>query len=90
MRYHWGLGVGHFHAHQFSSSCKPSDITDDPILEQGSKEEQISVEDDIYHESDNLEMTLEDREFEGWEDVESDESRDADASDDQGWEDDDY
>ena len=35
-------------------------------------------------------MALEDCEFEGWEDVESDESRDADASDDQGWEDDDY
>ena len=90
MRYHWGFGVGHFHAHQFSSNgmshqSRSVDIPDDTAPNQlpGSNDVRSNVEDDPCHELDDPEMTLEDREFEGWEDVESDDLKGDDASDDQ-------
>ena len=96
MRYHWGLGVGHFHAHQFSSSYMSSESRDiniphDSVSEQlpGNKDVRTSDKDDACHESDNPEMAFEDLEFEGWEDMESDDSKDDDTSDDQSSDEDD-
>ena len=90
MRYHWGLGVGHLHVHQSTSSHQSMGINapDEPVpeLPPGGGDTRISdVEDD--DESDNSEMALEDREFEGWDDVESND--DGNNSDEQDSEDDD-
>jgi hypothetical protein len=90
MRYHWGLGVGHLHAHQ--PSCVPREprgiaAPDDPIPEQlpeGGYTRITDVENDADHESNDPELALEDRELEGW-----DESDDLDDSDEEGSEDDD-
>ena len=65
---------------------------DDPFPEQlpDSKAVRTSVEgSDACHESDDPEMTLKDREFEGWEDVESDDLSDDNTSDNRSSEDDD-
>jgi len=85
MCYHWGKGVGHLHAHQSTSLSIPNksseqlmaiDTLDDPNTEElpGGKEDThaADTDDDANHESDSLEFTLEDCDFEGWEDVESD------------------
>ncbi len=92
MRYHWGLGVGHIHAHQHTVPLTAIQRTDSPDvqLEHDSEPDatldvneiniQIDLQDgnsDIYH-SDNPELGLEDRELEGWEDVESDGSEGGD------------
>ena len=90
MRYHWGLGVGHFHAHQPRASatssntpCQPGDTENDQDAESGGAEgignydgHEPSAEigdnaSDIYP-SDNSELGLDERDLEGWEDVESD------------------
>lgn len=83
MRYHWGLGVGHFHAHQNASSCIPQrskiDVPDDSDLGQPSGgETTTSFQDNNTHdEQDDPELDLEDRELEGWDDVESDDDDDG-------------
>ena len=86
MQYHWGLGVGHLYVHQ-STSCHQSiviDAPDESISESLPSGGDMRTEDD--DESDDPEMTLEDREFEDWE--ESDDS-DGGKTNDQGSEDDD-
>ena len=79
MRYHWSLDVGHLHAHQTTSSCIPDNSTgidalDDQYTElpDGEDNHAADVDDDMYHELDNPEWSLEDRDVKGWEDVESD------------------
>jgi len=47
------------------------------------------MENEQNEETDNPEMALEDRQNEGWEDAESDDSKDGNKSDDQSLEDDD-
>lgn len=92
MRYHWGLGVGHLHAHQPTSSCvhcepRGIDAPDDSIPEQpsdGGYMRTTDVENDADQESDDPEMNLEDRELEGW-----DESGDSNDGDEDGSDDDD-
>jgi hypothetical protein len=93
MRYHWGLGVGHLHAHQSTSSYQSKDI-DAPhelvpeSLPVGGDTKTTDVNNG--DESDNSEIGLEDREFEGWDDVESDDSNEGgNNSNDQGSDDDD-
>jgi hypothetical protein len=77
MRYHWGLGVGHYHAHQPTSSLH-HDITSQPITnEPGDNQDNQSSnlepegisysnvdalgDDDLEYISDNPELGLEDR-----------------------------
>jgi hypothetical protein len=104
MRYHWGLGVGHFHAHQPHATatssytpCQPEDTKNDHDAESGVAEgsdtydgHKLSAElgdnaSDVY-ESDNSELGLDDRDPEGWEDVESesDDGSDLDGDRDHG------
>ena len=84
MRYHWGLGIGHIHAHQHTIPLVAIPRTNSPDIQLEDEPDetldvndiniQIDLEDgnsDVYH-SDNPELGLEDREMEGWEDVESD------------------
>jgi hypothetical protein len=87
MRYYWGLGVGHIHAHQHTAPLAAIPRTDssdvhepDETLDVNEINIQIDLQDgnsDAYH-SDNPELGLEDRELEGWEDVESDGSEGGD------------
>jgi hypothetical protein len=92
MRYHWGLGVGHLHAHQSTSSyqSKGIDAPHEPVPEtlpvsRDTKTTDVNDDD----ESDNSEIGLEDHEFEGWDDVESDDSNEGgNDSNDQGSDDD--
>jgi hypothetical protein len=93
MRYHWGFGVGHLHAHQSISTYQPKGI-DAPhelvpeLLPVGRDMKTTDVNDN--DESDNSEIGLEDGEFEGWDDVESDDSNEGgNDSNDQGSDDDD-
>jgi hypothetical protein len=77
MRYHWGLGVGHYHAHQPTSSLH-HDITSQPITnEPGDTQDNQSSnlepegtsdsnvdglgDDDLEYISDDPELGLEDR-----------------------------
>jgi hypothetical protein len=101
MRYHAGLGVGHVHTHSGQSSAssiprqsRTIDVPDDSIPERlpdGGETQAPSsdMENEQNDETDNPEMALEDRENEGWEDVESDDSKDGNESDGQSSEDDD-
>ena len=108
MRYHWGLGIGHFHVHQARATatssytpCQPGDIENDQDAEAGvaggsdnydrheSSAELGDNASDIYQ-SDNSELGLDERDLEGWEDVESDGGSDLDgdhSSGDEGEED---
>jgi hypothetical protein len=79
MRYHWGLGVGHFHAHQPSgTSFHTSEEQDagDAELPECEAEERLNEDDgDVDGNSDvgiphDPELGLEDREYEGWDDEE--------------------
>jgi len=73
MRHHWGLGVGHLHVHQSVSSCIPRESTDINSLDELHVDPESGGEDTYTaemdsDESDNLEMSLGDRGWEGWED----------------------
>jgi len=79
MWYHWGLGVGHLHTHQTTSHCIPDNSTGIDALDNqytklpdGEDNHAADVDDNMYHELDNRELFLEDCDFKGWEDVESD------------------
>jgi hypothetical protein len=113
MRYHFGLGVGHLHAHMSTSSyrsmsvdaqdepvpeslpiggdVRTTDVADDgtendqdgkPGVAEGSDnydghEPRADLEDNA-SQSDNSELGLDERDIEGWEDVESDGGSDLD------------
>ena len=105
MRYHWGLGVGHLHAHQHTVTSAPISEKDaqdarspeyepEETLDENDVNAQVEAQDgdsEGYH-SDNPELCLEDRDLEGWEDVESedsdgeDEERDEDEDEDEDME----
>jgi len=83
MQYHWGLGVGHLHAHGLTSTSSwIPDHTD--ILDNSSTNSEDPTGDLKPHVTDfdsntcyelvNPEMTLNELDLEGWEDVESDTS----------------
>ena len=91
MCYHWGLGVGHFHAHQPRATAtsshtpgQPEDTENDQDAEPGVAEGSDNCDghgdnaSDIYQ-SDNSELGLDERDLEGWEDVESDGGSDLDG-----------
>ena len=76
MRYHWGLGVGHLHAHQHASTS--SRVPEDSIQSVGSlqyeagemlDDDDTRIQDD--YDFGDAEFSLEDPDWEGWEDVES-------------------
>ena len=95
MRYHWGLGVGHFHAHQpASTSGHVSDLAGDaqdfqvPDMElqealRESLEQPNDRGSDMGYDSDNPELRLEDRDLEGWDDIEMDDVEDGDEDEDE-------
>jgi hypothetical protein len=54
MRYHWGLGVGHLHAHQFATTfghnletTQGKDAQDDQMLDHGLADSEVLGEGDI-------------------------------------------
>lgn len=88
MRYHWGLGVGHLHAHR-PASVSESSISDEP-RDVEDQYADLELDEDSEHspdadgaidlcESDNPELGLDDRDLEGWQDVEADSGSDADS-----------
>ena len=79
MCYHWGLGVGHFHAHQEFTSTVPDnqeaqeDIEDNDVYEEDRNPASLcNADSDSAYESDNSDFSLDDRDIEDWEEVESD------------------
>jgi hypothetical protein len=95
MCYHWGLGVGHFHAHQSASTSGcVSDLAEDAqdIQVPGMEPQEALGEtlaqandhggSDIGYELDNPELSLEDCDLEGWDDIEMDDVGDGDGDDD--------
>jgi len=101
MRYHWGLGVGHLHAHQpvitsgyvgdeldHSENCQ-DDLPPDLEPE---KTSDVQIEDrdrDIY-DSDEQESRMEICDLEEWEDVETSDSDDGGQCESQDTEDEDF
>src|SRR5882762_1063693 len=90
MRYHWGLGVGHLHAHQPAGIPRipeQPDAVDARLhecdIEEGFDANNVDVPiqdaDSDTGDFDDPELSLEDRNFEGWEDVESEGSVDMDV-----------
>jgi hypothetical protein len=107
MRYHWGLGVGHLHAHQTSAApsnkpemppsqagdmqadqspdCIPADSE---VLSESRVDAQLPPGDGDDHnsiyDSDCPELGLDDRQAEGWEDVDSDNELELDDAEFEG------
>jgi len=93
MCYHWGLGVGHFHAHQSASTlgCGSDPAEDAKDIQVPDMEPQEASGEtlaqannrgsDIGYELDNPELSLEDRDLEGWDDIEMDDVEDGDGDD---------
>jgi hypothetical protein len=92
MRYHWGLGVGHLHAHQYAvistpvlekdaQDAQPPECEPEERLDENSVNDQIDIQDGNSegYQSDHPELCLEERDFEGWNDVESEDSEDEDG-----------
>lgn len=76
MRYHWGLGVGHLHAHQHASSARGSeDNTGWSQYEAGEALDDASDTNTRSPDVDGNAYDFGDAEFssesEGWEDIES-------------------
>jgi hypothetical protein len=103
MRYHWGLGVGHLHAHQPSTTLGcvpevPEDVQD--VQLQNYEQEETLRENDVIannqdedsevYDSDNPELDLDDRQSEGWSDVDSNDLEDGDGRDEENMEEEDY
>jgi hypothetical protein len=98
MRYHWGLGVGHIHVHRPTSvsGCIPNQPMDVETSDNVPRALAVPANGDLEattatntcHEFADSEMTLEDYDPEGWDDVESDTSEgvsnDQDSEDDFG------
>lgn len=71
MRYHWGMGIGHIHAHERSTPVIPSG-RQGPLefLEEPEPTTRVpDLQDTDMEEREDPELALEDREAEGWEDV---------------------
>lgn len=75
MRFHWGQGIGHSHAHQISVCPSSSVVQASNIQETQNdiEDEPLFVNDNNLEEydQDSPEFVVEDHEWEGWEDVES-------------------
>ena len=92
MHYHWGLGVGHLHAHHpvsTSNGCsvihgKLRDIEDDQNADcepDNASEDAPNIDgtsSDMYN-SDKSEWDLDNHDLEGWEDEETDSGNDIDC-----------
>jgi hypothetical protein len=94
MRYHWGLAVGHLHVHQPISMSgpipgdpeSPRNTQDDDDQFPDFEVDKLSDEnahaqdgDSIDYDSDNPDLGLEERDLEGWEDVETDSGSEGDG-----------
>jgi hypothetical protein len=72
MRYHWGLGVGHYHAHQPTTTSQP--ITNEP----GDNQAQDALgDDDLEYISEDPELEDSHLPNEGWEDTDTDVTKDG-------------
>ena len=81
MRYHWGLGVGHFHAHEpteVMSVATSAEINEPEDDAEGLDEQQApaftvysNADAEIPGDDSDPELGLEDHQLEGWDDVES-------------------
>jgi hypothetical protein len=89
MSYHVGLGVGHVHAHQHADTPRhiyeESNAQDGKSLERENERimEEININLQVQDGNSDVcdsdpELDLEDREFEGWNDVESEPDEDDD------------
>ena len=84
MRYYWGLGIGHLHVHGLTSTSpwNPNEPRDADAPDNLSTNPEGPISDvepnamgsdgNACNGSINLEMTLDECDLEGWEDVESD------------------
>lgn len=94
MRYHWGLGVGHLHAHQPVTSDEPDQFEvcqDNPDLEpEGTSDVRIEDGDSDIYDSDDPEQGIEIGDLEEWEDVETSDSDDDGQHELQDTEDEDF
>ena len=90
MRYHWDLGVGHYHAHQPTSSLSQpittesgdtQDIQSSNLEPDGPSYSNVGAlgDDDLEYISDDPELGLEDRHLpdEGWQDTDTDGTSDG-------------
>ena len=91
MHYHWGLGVGHVHAHQSASTsgCDSNLAEDaqdiDMELLEALRDSPAQANDggsDMGYESENPELCLEDRDFKGWDVIKMDDVDEEPASED--------
>lgn len=82
MRYHWGQGIGHRYAFRFMATSESDSIRDEaeeaendqcPDLELNEDSLEVEGASDA-DESNNSELGLDDRDLEGWEDVETSDS----------------
>jgi hypothetical protein len=75
MRYHWGLGVGHCYARNTSESCstfdEPRDTEDDQYADLELDNSSDTENSSDACESDDSELCLDDRDPEGWDDMET-------------------
>jgi hypothetical protein len=91
MHYHWGLGVGHLHAHQptSTSNCIPDEAETQDGQFQGVELGESTHAPNPYPddatdiESDNPELGLDDREADIWQDSETEGSKDGSDIDDE-------
>jgi hypothetical protein len=95
MRYHWGLGVGHLHAHHSASTSAHIPDSGDTDAQDGGSADLEHPELGPSHknvhfgmeghetdeESDNPELSLDDDDPEGWQDVDADGSDDGSDDD---------
>ena len=87
MCYHWGLAIGHLHAHKATSTsstvyAEPSEIEDGQYADLAPGKNHVHTPglDDASDtcESDNSDLGLNEHDLEGWQDVESDTSGSGD------------
>jgi hypothetical protein len=96
MRYHWGLGVGHVHAHRpaattshipeevqgiHSPEHEPEETAGGGNSDNDLNAQLLDENSDVYN-SDDPELGLEDCDPDGWEDVESDNEEGGDGGED--------
>lgn len=97
MRYHWGLGVGHLHAHQHASTFPEDNFhwqnfgSSHEALEtlEDANDDNTRIQ-DVNHDADaDAEFSLEDPDRDEWEDIDS-EDEEGDGDEDMDSEEEDF